>query len=184
MKIIFKSSLVYKSIIIVLAAFLISTLIFTYQQNKLYSAKPTESARPFVLIDWGLIFKTSSGFDVDQLTYYKVNNDYWGEIFILSTKRVEALGGDCAEPSNGTKPTVGLVELIKTEKPITKIEPNTELSNAPVFAKKLDGFYSEYVYYYVRGTQKYCSTNGTDIQIQDRAMIVNLLMDVDYFIQA
>jgi type II secretory pathway pseudopilin PulG len=117
-----------------------------------------------VLKDWGIKFKLLT--DSNEITYYKKqaepNDKGVEEYYVFSTKRVEALGGQCAEP-NDIGPVIRNGSISRTKiKREGEIASGSSVNNNESIAD---------YYYYISGGQSLCANEGADIQQQDRDMI-------------
>jgi hypothetical protein len=169
-------------IIVILVIALLGTLGFVFWQNfinkksaevtsdsKQTTNQPTEKVKDpdegyLVLKDWNIKFKLPA--DSNEITYYKKqaepNDKGIEEYYEFSTKRVEALGGQCVEPNN-------LGQVIRNgSMSRTKIKREGEIASGSAVNnnESIAGYY-----YYISGGQSTCANEAVDIQTQDRDMI-------------
>jgi len=176
-------------VIVILVIALLGVLGFVFWQNftkkdpvtttseqKKTTSQPVETVKDpnegyLVLQDWKIKFKLAT--ESDKITYYALpTNDagikkgFDAQYYEFSTKEVEALGESCAEPGGEVSGTViRLANLSRSKDKIATQGVILVNDGQPV------GGY----YYYLGGAQSTCSSNGTDLQIQDRAKVVDLL---------
>ena len=115
-----------------------------------------------VLKDWGIKLKIPE--TKSEIVYYKVDNED-GPNYEFTTKRVEALGDSCVEPSKqGSVARLGVLirRLTKLDEPYS---PNPANNNEP-----LNGYY-----YYVAGINAPCAMDSPEIQLEDRNLINDML---------
>jgi len=121
-----------------------------------------------VLDDWKIKFKLPE--NIGEIRYYKKvaepNDKGVIDYYEFSTKRVEELGGQCAE-SNGQGSVTRLASLDRTKMKREALASASFVNNN----EPIDGYY-----YYASGGQAGCSDNGADIQKQDRDMIFEMLL--------
>ncbi|MDN5274367.1 MAG: hypothetical protein JWP06_268 [Candidatus Saccharibacteria bacterium] len=174
-------------IIIILVIALVATLGLVFWQNfinkksadtssnqkKPTTNQPAEKVKDpnegyLVLKDWNIKFKLPT--DTTAITYYKkqveANNKDIEEDYEFSTKRVEALGGQCIEPNNMGS-VIRLAVLSRTKVKLENLVSTSVVNNNEPIA----GYY-----YYASGAQSICADEGTSIQQQDRNMIFNALL--------
>ncbi|SHV14454.1 Uncharacterised protein [Mycobacteroides abscessus subsp. abscessus] len=120
-------------------------------------------AEYLILEDWGIKFKLPP--KLGEVRYYKV-----GENYEFSTRKVEALGQQCVEPSNRDYVT-RLGYLSRT----TKLPDHSVGSISPVNdGQPINGHY----YMYGAG-QSICSTEGGDVQKADSNLIYEMIKTIE-----
>ena len=117
-----------------------------------------------VLEDWGIKFKLPE--TKSKIVYYKVDNEA-GPQYEFTTKRVEALGDSCVEPSK--QGTVGRLGILTRS--ATKFD-ELYSSNATNNNEPLNGYY-----YYASASNGPCAMDSPEIQLEDRNLINAMLMN-------
>lgn len=140
----------------------------TNNQNISQSDTSTDADKDYLKIeDWKVKFKLTQG--ASEVTYYEVpavsdyvKAGYDAKQFEFSTKAVEDLGENCIYSEDGNVVT----RLATLRRSKEKIADGPIVNNG----QPVGGYY-----YYVVGAQSSCSTVGTDVQIKNRADVVELL---------
>jgi len=169
-------------IIVILVVALLGTLGFVFWQNiinkksaemssdsKQATNQPAEKVKDtdkgyLVLKDWNIKFKLLA--NSNAITYYKKqaepNDKGVEEYYEFSTKRVEAIGGQCVEPNTlGQVIRNGSISRTKVKREGEIVSGSAVNNNEPIAG----------YYYYISGGQSTCANEGVDIQTQDRDMI-------------
>lgn len=128
----------------------------------------TSSLKGYLTIDnWGVKFKLPTDVTAEQINYRMVTGARDG-LYGFSTKRVEALGGDCASSEATAVNKIGLAAVYRLTAPTEKPTGDAVLVN------HLDGYY-----YYVFTAPANCAQDNTNIQSEDQAMLSKLLNGIE-----
>lgn len=157
----------------------IGLLGYVYYQNFLVkkavvvkeeSASEVAGEGYLALGNWGIKFKIPSNLDKKQITIYDdIQSGQY--VLIFSTKRVEAIGGDCSRSDSFWEPSGTLVKKSSFDKEY--LEYSKRRGFKGIYITQFDGYNN---YYF--GPNSTCSEIGKDLQIQDAALIKELLMSL------
>lgn len=121
-----------------------------------------------VLDDWGVKFKLPAALGNKEITYYK-GIPTKGTSYLFTTKGVEALGDTCAYNSNSYWGPLGTV----TKSTTSPQEDEAVQGYTGALITQFDGNY-----YYYFSPQSTCSNKSTDLQVQDVALVKELIMSL------
>jgi len=134
------------------------------QQGSNSQVESSKNAGYVVIKEWGVRFKPASGLNASDVTYYDVenNNGISNDLYGLTTKRVEAIGGHCSHSDPGYFVSLASIGRSKTA------SSTDEQSSVKI------GDY----YYYAYPAQSACGDDTTtspnsQIESEDYALLKN-----------